>query len=327
MQTPTNFPTPSFKTVLLATDFSEASETAFETAIDLCKTLPASLSILHVFEYNETVPPPQTGQPVGFEALYQEAERSLNHLLQTARHSGVPSNAEIAGGLAVATILETAAKQKTDLLILGTNAARGLERLVFGSTAEAVLRKASCPVITVGPRVRKSGNDASRPVIFATDFHPTTIHAVRYAASVCSATQSPLHCLTVLPMTTDAGAQSQIVPQVMTEALRHVAVSSGAVISPPVCRTICGADFPDTVIQYAKKECARMIVLGVQHAPAFVSHGPRDATYRLIVEAPCPVLTIATPPKQSEAANNHESEPSSHQNLQAAWLKRRTRVA
>ncbi len=326
MQTPTNFAQPSFKTVLLATDFSEASEIAFETAIDLCKTLAASLSILHVFEYNETVPPQQTGQPLGFEVLYQEAEHSLNHLRQTARQSGVLCESEIAGGLAVSTILETAEKQKTDLLVLGTNAARGLERLVFGSTAETILRKASCPVMTVGPKVHKPGNYLTRPIVFATDFHPTTIHVVRYAASLCNDTQSPLHCLTVLPMTRDAGAQSQVISQVMTEALRHVAVSSGAVISPPVCRTIYGADFPEAVIQYAIKECACMIVLGVHHAPAFVSHGPRDATYRLIVEAPCPVLTITAPRKQSQPADNHESEPS-HQNPQAAWLKRPNRVA
>jgi hypothetical protein len=69
-----------------------------------------------------------------------------------------------------------------------------------------------------------------------------------------------------------------------------------------------------------------MIVLGVQHAAAFVSHGPRDATYRLIAEAPCPVLTIAAPRKQSQAADNHESE-SSDQNLQAAWQKHPSHVA
>ncbi|MEI9981652.1 MAG: universal stress protein [Edaphobacter sp.] len=325
MPTPTDTAMPSFKRVMLATDFSEGSEAAFETALDLCKTLSARLSILHVFEYSDTMPLQKSGQT--FEVFYQEAERALNQLLQTARQDGVRCDVGIAGGLAVTAILETAEAQGTDLLVLGTNAAHGLERLIFGSTAEAVLRKASCPVITVGPKVHKPSTHADRPIIFATDFHPATIHAVRYAASACSGTQSPLHCLTVMPMTRDAGAQSQIISQVTTEALRHLASSSGIVISPPVCKTIFGSDFPETVIQYAKKEHARLIVLGVQRAPAIASHGPRDATYRLIAEAPCPVLTVTAPQNQSEGDNTVEAE-AVHQDLQAAWLKpRKRRVA
>jgi nucleotide-binding universal stress UspA family protein len=324
MQTSTNLAMPSFKMVLLATDFSEASQKAFETAINVCKTLAASLAILHVFEYNETAPPVKFNQPL--YRLYQEAENSINHLLQIARQGGVQCEVEIAAGLAASTILQTAEARKPDLLVLGTNAARGLERLVFGSTAEAILRKASCPVMTIGPKVHKPGNQATHPILFATDFHPTTIHAVRYAASIGSSTQSPLHCLTVLPIAMNTGGHGQVISQIMDEALRHVALSGGTVISPPVCRTIYGADFPDAVIHYANKECARMIVLGVQHAAAFVSHGPRDATYRLIAEAPCPVLTIAAPRKQSQAADNHESE-SSDQNLQAAWQKHPSHVA
>ena len=56
-------------------------------------------------------------------------------------------------GIASSIILEMIEAKKIDLAVLGTNALHGFERLVFGSTAEAVLRKAPCPVLTVGPRV------------------------------------------------------------------------------------------------------------------------------------------------------------------------------
>ena len=85
--------------------------------------------------------------------------------------SGIPSE----------RILKTITSKKIDLAILGTNALHGFERLVFGSTAEAVLRKALCRVLTVRPQASDAAKAGqfNGPVVFATDFHPKTIYAIR----------------------------------------------------------------------------------------------------------------------------------------------------
>ena len=295
MQTSTIDSVPSFNKVLLATDFSAASQAAFQTALGVCTAFQASLSILHVFEYANAVLPEAGGQLLELDSFYENARSSLDRLVQEARRSGVACEATMGSGIASVTILETIASNAIDLAILGTNALHGFERLVFGSTAEVVLRKASCPVLTVGPQASNAPSAAQieSPVVFATDFHLTTTHAICYAAAICKATRSPLHCLHVLPRTLEGGSCRHITLQIMTEALKHVASESGTTIDPPVCAITYGSEISNAVVDYARQQKAKLIVLGVREASMVTSHVPAHIAYRIITEASCPVLTMA----------------------------------
>jgi hypothetical protein len=64
----------SFKNVLLATDFSAASHTAFQTAVGVCSELRASLLIFHVFEYSNAVPPEAGTQLIELDSIYERLE-------------------------------------------------------------------------------------------------------------------------------------------------------------------------------------------------------------------------------------------------------------
>lgn len=295
MHDPMNDSTPVFKSVLLATDFTAASQAAFETALRLCKTLKASLVILHVFGYANVAAPETGGQLLELDRTYEKAKASLGDLVQVARRAGVTCEATMVSGMAELAILEMINTKEVDLTVLGTNALHGFERLVFGSTAETVLRQAFCPVLTVGPQAVGSAksDESAGAVVFATDFDLTTTHAIRYAASLCKMTESPLHCLHVLPRTLAAGVGSHIIPQIMTEALQHVANESGTVIDPPVCAIEYGSEISNAVVDYAREQKAKLIVLGVRQASMVASHIPAHIAYRIITEAPCPVLTVA----------------------------------
>jgi nucleotide-binding universal stress UspA family protein len=199
-------------------------------------------------------------------------------------------------GIPSVTILETLTSDAIDLAVLGTNALHGFERLVFGSTAEVVLRKASCPVLTVGPQASNArrASQIKSPVVFATDFHLTTTHAICYASAICKVTRSPLHCLHVLPRTLEGGSRRHDVTlQIMTEALKHVANESGTTIDPPVCAITYGSEISNAVVDYARQQKAKLIVLGVRQASIVASHVPAHIAYRIITEASCPVLTMA----------------------------------
>lgn len=286
---------PSFKKILVATDFSASSGAAFQVALNLCNELGANLSVLHVFEYADVVPPEAGGQLLELENTYEKAQHFLNDLLKRAKQVGVTCETFIESGVAPLTILEKAASKNIDLVILGTNAIHGFERLVFGSTAEEVLRKAPCPVLTVGPRVLDAAVKIEGPVIFATDFNLETIHAIRYAASFGQMTGSSLHCLHVLPRMLESGVQSHVIPQIMTEALEHVATESGTTIKPSICVTTYGSEISNAIVDYARKERAKLIVLGVRQASMVASHVPAHIAYHIITEAPCPVMTVAFP--------------------------------
>jgi nucleotide-binding universal stress UspA family protein len=322
-------PSVSFKEILLATDFSYASKAAFQTALDLCRKFSASLFILHIFEYASEISPQIPEVPEEVNNFYQDAKQSLECLLQSARDHDVRCDGSIVGGVAPQSILETIDALGIKLVILGTNANRGLERLIFGSTAEVVLRKAPCPVVVVGPRVRNRDKvTPGGPVVFATDFQSSTIDAVRFASSVCRVTGSPLHCLTVMPMTVEGGLRSKVIPEVLNQALHHVAQGTGIAIPSPTCTTIFGSDVPDSVANYAKRENASLLVLGVHSAPAMTSHGRWNTTCRLIAESPCPVLTVNTnAQKHARALTEDDTQLEVLTRLKAAWLKRTTKVA
>jgi nucleotide-binding universal stress UspA family protein len=278
---------PAFNRVLAATDFSAASGAAFQVALNVCSELGASLFVLHVFEPVASLPK-------------EAANQLLDSLLQRARELGVTCEVLVESGTAPLKILDTIANKEIDLVTLGTNAPKGLGRLLSGSTAEEVLRKAPCPVLTVGPKVAATAAKIEGPVVFATDFKLTTIDAIRYAASFSQVAGSSLHCLHVIPHTVDSAERSRLVPQIMSDALQHIVSERGTKIKMPICVTTYGNEISDAIVDFARRERAKLIVLGVRKASMAAAHVPSHLAYRIIAEAPCPVMTIAFAPLSHE---------------------------
>ena len=288
----------AIKKMLLATDFSAASTAAFQESLSLCKQFGASLYILNVFEYANSAPPESGGLLLELDSFYKDAELSLDVLIDTARQNGVPCEGTIMNGVAHETILDTLTLQSCDLVVLGTRAIHGFERLVFGSTAEAVIRHSRRPVLTVGPQA--SRNTVRAPaqggcVVFATDFHVMTVEAIALASLFVRTLNLPLHCLHVLPRGLDGNHPNPPVLQVITEALKHLAAKAGTGVEAPVCAVAYGSEISNAIVDYARKHNARTIVLGVRRASLAASHVPAHIAYRIITEATCPVLTMAFP--------------------------------
>jgi nucleotide-binding universal stress UspA family protein len=275
LQTSLSRSIPFLHKVLVATDFSAASQAAFRTALAICIKFRSSLIILHVFKYADFVPFGVDGSLLG--GFVKEAQQSLSTLLKIAQQAGVSCKTIIAAGGASPSILKTISDKDIDLAILGTNAPHGFERLVFGSTADAVLRNAPCPVLTIGPQTTRSSQTVSTagPIIFATDFNLTTVDAIRYAASFCKLTGSLLHCLHVLPRRLEHHSPNNLIPQIMTEALQHIANESDVVIDPPVCAVTYGSEISHAVVEYASQQKASLIILGV-YRPYRLSHHHRS---------------------------------------------------
>lgn len=284
---------PRLRNVLVCADFSHASQLAVERAIEFCRTAHAHLNILHVFEYG----PAQQAADAETEKLCQqalkEAREKMNGLLDGVQAKGFSVELLIRHGLPAPVIAALVSELNIDVVFLGTNGFRRLERLVFGSTAEAVLRSAPCPVVTVGPQseiTRHAGN-GDGPVVFATDFHEPATAAIACAAAMAKLHQRPLHCLHILPLRMETENSRHIVPNIMTEALRRLAKDECGM--EPLCKVAYGSEISHAIVDYAKKEGAEMIVLGVRRASALAAHLPPQIAYRIIVTAPCPVLTMS----------------------------------
>lgn len=132
--------------ILFATDFSPASEAALEYASSLARDSGAKLLIVHVEE-----PPLAYGSgemyvdplPVGHPGL----EETLHRVRPTLPE--VRCEHHLLIGTPAQELVDLAAKEQVDLIVMGTHGRTGFTRLVLGSVAESVVRRAGCPVFTL----------------------------------------------------------------------------------------------------------------------------------------------------------------------------------
>jgi nucleotide-binding universal stress UspA family protein len=136
----------AIKTILHPTDFSERAAFAFRLACSLARDYSARLVVLHVAE------PPMAVAGEGMLLLPAAVEmRPLHERLQQLRPDDpkIQVDHRLVQGDAATAILWMADETKCDLIVIGTHGRTGLGRLLMGSVAEQVVRRAPCPVVTV----------------------------------------------------------------------------------------------------------------------------------------------------------------------------------
>jgi nucleotide-binding universal stress UspA family protein len=138
--------------LLVATDFSASSKAALRAAAVLAKRLTARAVLVHAAEPSDSFQ--SESLPVDERSRRRYAGR-LQKMISTSRADKIITDKVVISGNPVEVILDQAKHRKTDLLIVGTHGRRGMKRLMLGSVAEAVVRRAACPVFIVKARVRK----------------------------------------------------------------------------------------------------------------------------------------------------------------------------
>lgn len=142
----------SFSTILFANDFSESSEHAFEYAATLAQKFDAKLIIIHVI--NEPIDLRGFYVPhISFEKLEKEIEEGAEKMMQKFCRTFLKDYKNfqtfIVAGIPYEEILKKAEQEQASMIVLGTHGRTGVDHFLFGSTAERVVRKAACPVMTV----------------------------------------------------------------------------------------------------------------------------------------------------------------------------------
>jgi nucleotide-binding universal stress UspA family protein len=145
----------NIRAILVAADFSGCSEDAFRVARALARDYQARLIVLHV-----ATPPPLVApgelqkalqRPDGYRA---ELEGRLRLVYAADSLAGVEYRVQ--DGDPAVEILGVAGETRCDLIVMGTHGRTGLERMLLGSVAEKVVRKAACPVLTVKVPLRSA---------------------------------------------------------------------------------------------------------------------------------------------------------------------------
>lgn len=168
--------------ILCPVDFSDSCQRALELAVALARRDEAEVTALHVY-----VPPPP--QPELLPTLVPPFEELRPKLLSELRafvepvSEGVAFTLGLTSGDPAREIVQTASSAGADLIVIGTHHRRGLERWLLGSTAELVMRRATCPVLTACQSGGRPAAEGFAHVLCAVDLYPSSRHTLQAAAS------------------------------------------------------------------------------------------------------------------------------------------------
>ena len=289
--------------ILYATDFSSISEPAWDSAKQFARLFGAEVVLLHV------VPPlpvlPTKGNlPELYDELIQsarrEAEAGFDRLLASVAGSGINVRIHLEDGPPAQRILEVAAKEAADLLIVGTHGRTGLSRAIVGSVADRLVRQAPCPVLTVQPALGEVPRREIRRLCYATDFSPTAQAAWPWVVAIArpSGAQVDLVHVTFQPvpdrhLSAEALARMthMLHEQGRTEAERFLEGSGLPREQIRLCLT--HGNPGEQIVHRAYEQADDLIIMGTHGWSAVVRWMLGSVAHHVIQAAPCPVLTIA----------------------------------
>jgi nucleotide-binding universal stress UspA family protein len=146
------------KNILVPTDFSDFSRLALDYAITIAQTFKASIILIHVTPEKELDSIRQISpylEPGRIEELLKgresEDRKQLNEFIPPEKKEGIETEAIHRVGTPFLEIIKVAKEKEVDLIVMATHGRSGLSHILFGSVAEKVVRKSTCPVLSIRP--------------------------------------------------------------------------------------------------------------------------------------------------------------------------------
>jgi len=292
----------TLRTIVVATDFSANSGVALAWAELLARQHHAALVVVHAFRSE----PPTAQEFVPLPRKYYDEIRTsvklqLNREAETARRSGVMVDCELRIGPAFDVVIAAAERREADLIVAGTRGHTRWKRLLLGSTAARLIRKARCPVLTVHPTDAGSPRPV-RTVLVPTDFSEDAALAADAARRILGVPAADrrivlLHAYHLPPEATylparvvmeaisaaDARAKGMI--EELAAKLRDTGIRVDAVT--------CEGDPPEgAILHHAKSVGADLIAMGTHGRSGMEGLLVGNTAERVVPSAPCPVLTV-----------------------------------
>jgi len=139
----------TIKSILCPMDFSDASKNAYRYACEFAKSMGSKVILLNVIEPRPIAADMSLNYIPLEEDLAAAAREDFIPMVDEAKAAGIDVSADVMIGMPAETILQQIADLDVSMLIMGSHGKTGLSRLLMGSVAEAVVRKAAVPVLIV----------------------------------------------------------------------------------------------------------------------------------------------------------------------------------
>lgn len=297
-------PTPwlPFQTVLCALDFEAGSARALVLAADLAERAHADLRLLHVNpQFRARLAKTPDGDPDA--AFRQRVERFVNRVLgaDDAFEVLAPRVHESHGETAADGVVRYARHVRADLVVVGSHGRRGLDRLLLGSVAADVLRRATAPVVVIPDRAEQTTPGPDHPILVAVDFSDHTRPTLRLAAALAETYRAPVELVHVLEDSAPLDLSGFLTvadlrqkPHASARAAAHDALQSladGAGVPAAEAHVEEGAA-ETAIVRLAERRGAGAVVLGTHGRSGWDRLRLGSVAEWVVRHAPCPVLAL-----------------------------------
>ncbi len=281
----------SLKNILFPTDFSEASSYALPFAQALAQIYGSTILVAHAIAPEPHRSVVTDGVPAQDKLVWDEARQKLEDFTSRASLRKIPHKALVDRGDVSDVIPEMIEQNHIDLVVLGTHGRRGVSKLILGSSAEKIYRSASCPVLTVGPRVGDSRRWKPARILCPLDLSEDPEPALHYALSLAEENQAKLILLVSVPL----------VPWQERAEMQQRTIRALECLVPEQAKDWCTPEFvvrwehpAEAILGESYERNVDLIVMSVHKArvSALSTHLPWPVASEVVSQARCPVLTI-----------------------------------
>ena len=288
------------KRILCPIDFSDFSRDALEYAQALARWHDAKITVLHTYaEQNILVIAATMPPPINRGALQQH----LDNFTKSVVAADVAVENRLQEGHSVSQILDVAASLPADLIVMGTHGRGGFDRLTLGSVTEKVLRKTTCPVLTVtippDPDAPAGTRDLFKRILCPIDYSEASSKALLHAMSIAKEARAKLSLVHIVEGPPDP--ERDMAADETPEYLKKLDQDEQARLRPLVpdeIRQLC--DVKELVrfgkpyvkiLHLAQQQRADLIVMGA-HGGLISEMLFGSTTSHVVRTAGCPVLTV-----------------------------------
>ncbi len=284
----------AIQNILFATDFAQCSKAAVPYALAIAHQYGAKLYAAHILSpasYTFV-----TAEDWGALADQKGKQHQMDVALLEEHLRGVPHQVLSPVGEVVDVIFRLIRDHDIDLLVLGTHGRTGLPKLLMGSVAERIFRQASCPVLTVGPRVPPPQESVAEfnQILFATDFSDESLAALPHAISLAREHQARLSLLHVLERPEAGSVDLESNAGFLLRRLQELVPADSELWCHPEYFVEFGSPRRQ-ILRFVVDHKVDLMVLGVRSAAGSmgaVTHLANSTAHQLVAGAGCPVLTV-----------------------------------
>ncbi len=282
--------------IVLATDFSPVSARAAAYAQGLSKRFSSSLSLIHIMDLSATAHPEYALVGLPIDDMRNAGTENQDRLLSEMTSAGVRTTAHtLESHNPSASLVSFAKELRADLIVTGSNARSGLSKAILGSPVDDIIRHASCPVLTIGPKVKIASHEALpfHTIVFATDFSSDAARQANVALSFAQDSIANIYfCHVINHPGKDIAEMISLEMKRESELERLIPQSTYDWCTPECVIEIGNAALH--ILGLAKRVQADLIVLGAKRTASWFINLVEGTVGQVLMNAECPVMTVCT---------------------------------